>query len=398
MPRTRMSPALWRPHCRSCSRGRSASSPAPSSLWTKPAASWGSCRACRWARRRRRWFENGAGGSFARDSGGSALSGAVGIDIGGTAVKLAAVSAAGEPGELVTLPTRPSDGPEETLRRVAEAAAPLLPAARLGERRILGVACAGAVRADAGLVTTSPNLPGWKDVPVVRLLAPHIDAEIRLLNDADAFLLGEARCGAGRGARVLLGLTLGTGVGGAILLDGRLFTGARYGAGEFGHTPLEWNGPVCPCGSRGCLEVFAGNRAIVKKYMELSGEALSPQVLRRLPRDRDALTPEIISRAADDGDGLARETYRQAGEALGASLAGFANIFDPDRIVIGGGVALAGEWLLAPARKALRERMLDPGRGAPDVRSAELGTAAAVVGAALDALGFAGDGGPAPGG
>jgi glucokinase len=213
---------------------------------------------------------------------------------------------------------------------------------------------------------------------------------VRVLNDANAFALAEARCGAGRGAQVVLGLTLGTGVGGGIVIGGRLHTGAHGFAGEVGHVSLERDGPPCACGNRGCLETFVGNRAIVARYLELSGGP-SARVLEGAGGRVEAITPEAIHQAALAGEAAARATFQRTGEILGIALAGLANVLDPDVIVLGGGVSQAGEMLLAPARRLLRERCMIPEPWLPEIRTASLGPEAAVVGAALEALGIGPD-------
>jgi glucokinase len=323
---------------------------------------------------------------------------AVGVDIGGTSVKLAVVRPDGSVLLRSSLSTQADDDPDTTISRIARGVDDLLDAARrtdperVGEP-VVGVGCAGLISTQEGVVHLSPNLPRWKDVPLGPDLSRRLGAPVLLHNDANAFVLGEFWAGAGRGARVLLGLTLGTGVGGGIVLDGELFTGSHGFAGEFGHTPIDVEGPPCGCGARGCLEIYVGNRAIVNRYLELCSGRPGPHVERLIEGDTGRLDPEIISRGARAGDVEARDAFARTGALLGAGLAGLANVFDPDRIVIGGGVALAGELLLEPARAALAGRAMAPAAFLPDVRPAALGAQAGVVGVALEALdGYAGPG------
>ncbi|MBU1700501.1 MAG: ROK family protein [Candidatus Eisenbacteria bacterium] len=316
---------------------------------------------------------------------------AVGADIGGTSIKAAVVSVLGTLKHDRILPTRSQDTPEDTVTRLADALGGLLlEAARIAgvePRNIpVGIGCAGLIDTSRGIVQISPNLPHWRDVPLGAMLAERLGSPVLLINDANAFVLGEGRAGAGRGARVLLGLTLGTGVGGGILLDGELFTGVHGWAGEMGHTPLQIDGEKCACGSYGCLEGFVGNREIVLRYMELAGGEPT-QILKKFLKDpSEQPTPETLSLAARAGDAPAIESFRQTGRYLGAALAGFVNIFDPDRIVLGGGVAQAGELILKPAREMMEERMMFPQKQHPELCLAALGPHAAVIGASLEAL------------
>ncbi len=159
-----------------------------------------------------------------------------------------------------------------------------------------------------------------------------------------------------------------------------------------GHTPLDINGAQCACGSYGCLEGFVGNREIVLRYKELAGGQSTPIVKSLLTDPLDQPTPEILSIAARSGDEAAQETFHQTGRFLGAGLAGFVNTFDPDRIVLGGGVAQAGDLILEPAREAMEARMMIPQEERPELCLAALGPLAAVIGASLEALNRAGMG------
>jgi len=316
---------------------------------------------------------------------------AVGIDIGGTAIKFAVVRKDGSLIDTLSLPTRAQDDPQQTITRITDAVNTLLEKARgidpdLERVLAVGVGCAGLISTDSGVVHLSPNLPHWREVPLGPETSKRLGMPVLLHNDANAFVLGESWAGAGRGVRVLLGLTLGTGVGGGVVIDGNLFTGSHGFAGELGHTPLFADGPPCGCGSRGCLEIYVGNRAIVDRYLEISEGRRGPVVERLTAGDEGLLNPELLCRAAHAGDACARETFEITGRHLGAGLAGLANLFDPERIVIGGGVAQAGNLLLDPARAALAERSMYPKAFHPEVRSAALGEQAGVIGVALESL------------
>jgi glucokinase len=287
----------------------------------------------------------------------------IGFDVGGTYVKSGHLS---EDGAILHEARWPTPTSVERLldaiaaqRDAWDRAAPF------------GIACAGVIDS-AGTVVRSPNLPGWKDIPLRLLARERIGRDAAVLNDANAFLLAEAKLGAARGARHAVGLTLGTGVGGAILLEGRLWSGVHGFAGEAGHAVLLADGPLCACGSRGCVEALVGTQAILERYRRLA------------PNAPEAKTPREISTRARAGDGAAIHTLAETGRLLGLALMSLAHLLDPEIFVIGGGVASAADLILEPAREALRSSPLLPGR-TPPVMPAALGNSAGWIGAALAA-------------
>ena len=295
----------------------------------------------------------------------------LGVDIGGTSVKLAVVDQRGRVVDRGIVPTPAVVTPRQMAALIVQAAKPLRGAGRI---RGVGVGVPGLVDVERGVVHTLVNIRGWRHVPLRRVMQAAFGIPVAVDNDVNLLALAEARFGAGRGARSLVCLALGTGVGGAIVLDGQLYRGVTSSAGEVGHMPIERSGPRCGCGGWGCLEAYIGNRRIVARA-------------RRLMRHRaghlsEALTPESLSRAAARGDRLARSLWEAVALDLAVAVAGVVNILNPDRIVIGGGVAQAGRWLFEPLRRAVRERaMAVPARAARIVPAA-LGTDAGAIGAA----------------
>ncbi len=221
----------------------------------------------------------------------------------------------------------------------------------------IGVASPGAVDVVRGVVPSAPQLPGWRDVPLARLLEERLGLPTRVENDANAAALGENRFGAGRGSRHMLYITVSTGVGGGIIVDGELYSGKGGAAGEFGHVTIDVNGPPCGCGANGCLESLASGTAIARKGELLAQSGESP-ILARLRRDEGRVTAEMMSRAAEMGDEASREVYRETGRYCGVALANLVNVFDPEVIVIGGGVARAGDLFLNPARATMESRAM----------------------------------------
>lgn len=289
----------------------------------------------------------------------------LGVDVGGTKIAAGPVDRAGDQlASPLFSPSHTADtesflaGLKASLRQAMTRFDSLAPKA-------IGVACAGTVDMARGVVVTSPNLP-LTEVPVASILEAALGVPVVLENDANAAVLGEAvAAGAARGLRNVVMLALGTGVGGGLFLDGRVYRGASGGAGELGHIIVQKGGLPCRCGSRGCLEMYA------------SGPALA--------RYAKAQTGEAVAELARQGDPEALDAVRQLAEWLGVGLTSIANTFDPDMIVVGGGVSALGELLLHPAREYMRKAAMPPGRERIQVVSATLGNNAGLVGAALTA-------------
>ena len=299
-----------------------------------------------------------------------------GVDIGGTNIKAALVSPQGEP---VVFASHAWSG-----RAASDAAATigaLLTRLKDSHDRAevdgCGVASAGFVDVAAGIVHVSPNLPEWHDVELRRMVSETTGLRVNVENDANAAAFAEHTLGAARGALNSVTLTLGTGLGAGIVLGGRLYRGAGF-AGEVGHTTVDLNGAVCACGNAGCLESLTNAAAVVRAAERILAIGR--------PSSLDAakgLTAELVGEAASSGDAVGIEALAEVGRALGVGLANLALVLDPDVFVIGGGVAAAGEPLLAPAREEMKRRVYCAGPALPRVEPAALGNAAGVIGAAL---------------
>ncbi len=273
------------------------------------------------------------------------------IDLGGTKLRSIVADGSGRVlGDDIRL-SRVEEGLEAVVGRMVECLDASLAKARVERAQLtaLGIASAGAVDSARGIVPGAPQLPGWQDVPLARMMEERVGVDTRLENDATAAALGEHRYGAGRGSRYMLYITVSTGIGGGIIIDGEMYGGKSGAAGELGHVVIDMNGPPCGCGARGCLEALASGTAIARKGEELAEGGGSP-VLARLRREEGRVTAEMMQRAVEMGDTASREAFREAGHYFGVALAGFVNIFDPEVIVIGGGVAKAGDLLLEQAR------------------------------------------------
>jgi len=269
----------------------------------------------------------------------------VGIDFGATNIKGGLVDAGGRILNRVQVKTRASEGKEEVISRIVRVAE------ELGNdgRRGVGVACPGPVDGTRGILFNPPNLPGWKEVPLKQELEGSLGTGVCVQNDANMVAYGEWKFGAGRGASDLLCLTLGTGVGSGLVLNGRLYTGANGFAAELGHTIVEPDGPRCGCGARGCLESLVGADRIVAdaKRAVNSGQETT------LSRGEGEMTVHSISSAAAEGDSLASEVLERAGRYVGIAISSAVALLDVEVVVIGGGISRAGSLILEPIRKTV---------------------------------------------
>jgi glucokinase len=297
----------------------------------------------------------------------------LGIDIGGTNIKAALVHDDGAVASFRILPW--SGGAAVDAVEVVSRLASDLAAGE--EARACGVGAAGLVDSVAGVVHLSPNLPEWRDVELRRMVAEAVGLPTDLENDANAAAFGEFAAGAARGTTNAVVLTLGTGIGAGLIIGGRLYRGRGF-AGEVGHTTIERDGDECLCGNSGCLERLANAESVVVNARRLLAEGRGSAL-----KDDASLTAEAVASAAAAGDEVASEALAETGRALGAGLANLVLLLDPDVIVIGGGVAAAGELLFRPAREEMERRCYCGGPSLPRVIPAELGNRAGVVGAAL---------------
>ncbi|MBI3317899.1 MAG: ROK family protein [Candidatus Omnitrophica bacterium] len=305
---------------------------------------------------------------------------AIGVDIGGTCVKLGLVR-----GRRVlrqfSFETKKVPGKEKLIGAVSAGVRELLRGVP-GPLRGVGVGIPGLVLYPEGVVRSCVNLPGWRNVPLRGILSKELRLPIRVDNDVNVMALAEWRLGAGRGAENLVCLTLGTGVGGAIIAEGRLVRGWLGSAGEIGHMPIAERGPRCSCGGTACLERTVGNREILRWVKGRLRAGVKSRMIGLIGGDLRQLTPEVIDRACEQSDPLARAAWSRVGSSVGLALVSVVNLLAPERIVVGGGIAKAGRWLFEPMRKTVKDRVMKGLKGVKVV-PALLGTSAGLVGAAL---------------
>jgi glucokinase len=279
------------------------------------------------------------------------------IDLGGTKVRaLVAAADADVRGEHIRS-SRAAAGRDAVIDGMAETLEAACGEAgiTIGDLRAVGLASPGALDLIHGVVYDAPQLPGWDGVPIVQVLRDRFGVPVMLENDANAAALGENRFGAGRGTRYMVYLTISTGVGGGIIVDGKVYHGATGAAGELGHMMLWPDGPKCMCGERGHLEGIASGTGIAWRSQALVDAGKAPG-LARIKEERGELDGDEVADAARAGDPDALGVWEETGLYLGIALANYVNIFNPELIVVGGGVVMgAGDLFFDRAEQIMRE-------------------------------------------
>lgn len=307
----------------------------------------------------------------------------VGIDLGGTKIRSVVVSDVGEILAEDLRPTEADRGQAAVITRLVESAVVAVETSGLDRAEVaaVGVTAPGPVDFDTGVLFQPPNLPGWDRVPLAALLGERLRLPVFLENDANAAAYGEYRYGAGRGYQHLIYLTVSTGIGGGLILNGRLYRGADGAAGELGHVTVDASGPLHTCGMVGCLEVMASGTAIAREASAAAASGRS-EALVRLAQEVPELTAAEVDRAAEAGDPVAAEILARAAEYLGIGLAGYINVFNPQAIIVGGGVTNVGARLLGPAFALARARAFRLPAGTVNLTLAALEGRAEVLGVA----------------
>ncbi|MBU1006295.1 MAG: ROK family protein, partial [Candidatus Omnitrophica bacterium] len=269
----------------------------------------------------------------------------VGIDLGGTRIKMALVDAGGK-----ILCGHETDTPSSAkssclINCLVDNIAYILDMFPIKKSQLAGVGIGvpGPVDSKKGIVRYFPNIKGWDNVPLKSILQRRLGLKVTLDNDVNAMTLAEYRFGAGRGAANIVCITLGTGVGGGVIIDGKLYRGSTMCAGEIGHIPINEKGPKCNCGGIACLERYVGNRYILERAGKIFGKGI---------------TLEHLSALAKKGNKKAVVIWQDVGKKIGVALTGVVNVLDPDRIIVGGGVSNAGEFILGPMRKEIKLRAM----------------------------------------
>ena len=316
----------------------------------------------------------------------------VGIDLGGTNLKLGLVSPDGQILERLSTPTEAQAGPDHVLARMAQAVRDLGAKAGIDVADVaaVGVGSPGPLDSKAGVVLFTPNMAGWNNVPVRDTLQADLGRPVVLENDANVAAYGEFRCGAGRAVRNMFLLTLGTGVGGGIVLDGRLFRGTTDTGAELGHIIVQHNGRRCGCGNHGCLEAYASATAVVGRF----AEAMAAGEATHLDAGKDATCKDIFDAAAA-GDRLAVRIVEETAEYLAIGITSILHVLNPEMVVLTGGMMGAGDAFLDQVRRHVGRTAFESARKGCTICWSTLGGDAGILGAALAAEAFDRTGQPA---
>jgi glucokinase len=303
------------------------------------------------------------------------------FDLGGTNLRCAIVTSDGEIQNEERALTEGERGVDVVIEHMAELIEQVASRDDLASDVPVGVAAPGPLDPNTGIVRFSPNLAGWKDVPLRSRLEELTGRTVHLGNDANSAALGEFYFGSARDAQHLVYIALGTGVGGGVISDGKLIDGVNGLGGELGHTCVNLDGPRCSCGASGCVEAYCSGWAIARDGQALvrAGRGSAIRAAADNPDDIDA---RAVSEAAERGDEGALLILERAGHALGAALASFANVFNPEMIVIGGGLASIGDPLLGPAERAFHAYALPAISETVTITESSLGTRTGIFGAA----------------
>lgn len=308
----------------------------------------------------------------------------IGIDVGGTNVKIALVDGEGKIIYSNTVPTYANMGYEYTVNNIKQAIRDLMKETNTKSEDIKGIGFdfPGQVDYKTGVVKLAPNIPGWVNVPIAKMIEEEFNIPTRIDNDVRCAALGELKFGAGRGCQNFVCITVGTGIGSGLVINGQLVRGAANAAGEIGHIKLQMkDGPICGCGDTGCLEAFASGPAVVALAHEYLKGGKSAK-FRELAGDGE-ITPYIVAKAAEAGDPVAKRIYQIVGEYVGMGLVSVINLLNPEKVIIGGGVAESGDLLLEPIRKTIKERAMVVAGNSVQIVRAELGNSAGVIGASM---------------
>jgi glucokinase len=294
----------------------------------------------------------------------------IGIDLGGTNLKIGLFDYKLKIKDKKLLNTRKFRTKERLVKIISDSVVDIIRKNKLERKDVLGVGLGlpGPIDFKRGLVHFFPNIPGWREVPLKGILTKRLNLAIFIDNDANLMALAEHRIGAARNYRNAVCITLGTGIGGGIIIEDRLYRGSNFSAGELGHIPINEDGPNCNCGGIACIESYIGNRRIINQARKMFDRQISLEQLSQLAEKKNRLACQI---------------WQGIGRKLGIALVGVINLLNPDAIVIGGGVANAGSVLFESVRTTIKKRAMTVQAGHVKIMQAKLGDNAGIIGAAI---------------
>jgi len=311
----------------------------------------------------------------------------IGIDLGGTKIGGAVYDAITSDVLIErVIPTEAHQGCDEVLNRISRFIDELshndsLPSDDFGG---IGLGLPGTIDFDRGAPELIPNLHSqWSGKPVVSILQEMTRRPVVLINDAHAFTLAEATLGAGAGKQTVVCFTIGTGIGGGIAIDGRVHQGLDGRSGIFGHHTIDPHGPPCGCGNNGCMEALASGPAITARAVKAVLQGLNTRITSLVDSDISQITPQIILQAAQEDDQIAKDILQRSGTYIGIGVANAITILSPECVIIGGGIAHLGEWILNPIWDEVRRRCFTAPIDKIEIQQAKLGPNAGMIGAAI---------------
>jgi glucokinase len=312
----------------------------------------------------------------------------IGCDLGGTNLRAAIVDVDASRGAVLhqmSVPTLAREGHDAVMKRMADLTLEVIHSAGMKKEEIggIGIGVPGMLDLESGETLFLPNLPGtWPHIPLRDTISKITGLPTAILNDVRSITNGEWRFGAGKGMDTVAVFAIGTGIGGGLVINGQLHLGIGGTAGELGHTVIDYNGPRCGCGNYGCLEVFASGPAIAAMGVKGVIQGLTTKIGEMCEYDLNRITPQLIATAAEFGDEYARDIYEKAGFYLGVAASSICASISPQRIIVAGGVAKAGDLLLKPMRRTMNERVHIMPVEQVEIVLAQLGDNAGVIGAA----------------
>ncbi len=303
----------------------------------------------------------------------------VGGDLSGQSIKVGLVDSKGKIVKKVSVDSCASKGPEAVIEQIVKG----IKSVTKKNDKILGIGIGspGAVKLKKGTVENPPNFPNWGKVHLGKAIKEKFDCDVYVENDANAAAIGELIYGAGKKLENFIMITLGTGVGGGIIINKKIYRGETGGAGEIGHATIDYEGPQCKCGSFGCIESYLGNNYLIDRVKKQLKDRKDSLLIKLTNNDLNLLTPQLIHQAAEDGDDFARSIIVDCGLKLGYVLASIINILDISTIIIGGGVAGFGQLLFDTVTYSIKERVIKPSKERIVVQPAKLKNNAGIQGA-----------------
>ncbi len=305
---------------------------------------------------------------------------AVGVDLGGTNIKIGIVSDSGKILEKSSIPTQAERGPKKVLDNICEGVSNLISSSKVKIAGI-GIGCPGIVLPEEGVVKNPPNLPGWKTVLVSQIIFEKLHIKTIVENDANVAAVGELIFGAGKKLNDFIMVTLGTGVGGGIVINKKVYHGMHGAAGEIGHITINYKGRKCNCGSIGCIETYAGNQYLKARVIEELQFHPDSLIVGLVENNFEKISPLIIQKAASIGDKYSKSVIQNLGMHLGAAFASIGNAFDITNFIVGGGVAGFGKPLLDSIAHTASSRVMTPLRNKIKIIPAKLRNDAGIKGA-----------------